>query len=196
MSPKLLNILLVLIPVALYFAYIDPMYSGQPGLIWTPDDSIVSLQSKNKQYDNALQQVPLVISEIEKLNKDYLAISDEARAKALMLLPDRIDPVKLRNEVTSIGNKSNIAITGLSVAVDGRDDYKELGSYAVSFSVKSRYPAFKKFLENYEKSMRLFIPESIIIQKTDKKQDGAPLDSTEDLDALNIRIVSRVYYIK
>lgn len=194
MSPKLLNILLILIPVVIYFGYIDPFYTGQPGIIWTPETSISGLQAKNVQYFDALHQVELVKSGMEKLSKDYLAIDEVSKEKAIMLLPDSINDVKLRNEVVAVAAKAGIAISGLKVDKNTTQLFsKDLEGYSVSFTMKANYSTFKKFMEMYEKSMRLFILDSVKITKTERKEGEI---TEEEPDMLNISVRSLVYYLK
>jgi hypothetical protein len=200
MSPKLLNILLVLTPTVLYFAYINPMYTGEPGLVFTPEKSIPVLKSESVLRTNALNQFALIESEVNKISKDYKSIDDETKAKVTMLLPDTLDSIKLRNEVVSIANNAGIALTGLKVtnSVKGFQS-KEVGSYAVDFSAKGHYSTLKRLMETYEKSMRLFVLDSVIIQrakKKDKDVDPSLADSGIDDETLTMIISYRVYYLK
>lgn len=194
MSPKLFNSLLVILPVVLYLGYLNPAYTGVEGLVWTPTNSILSLQAQNVQYANTLNQIALIEQGALDFNKDYNGISEEKKDKMEIMLSDDVDQIKLRNEIILIAAKSNIAIQTLKVEKDIKGD-KGLNFYTVTFSVKSRYPAFKKFMENYEKNMRFFILESASIERQEKKE-GDPDAIIIDDEALNISISSRVYYMK
>lgn len=198
MSPKLLNILLILLPAFLYFGYLNPMYNGVPGFIWSPEFSITALQSQNVQYKDALQQISLIETEIGKINSQYKKITDEEKLRATMLLPDKIDPIKLRNEVVSIANKKGIAISGLQVvnSCQGALD-KSLGCYLVTLTVHSRYPVLKELIEAYEKSLRLFVVSNVLISKPTKKDSqGSAVGQEEDKEALDSNMSFRVYYLK
>lgn len=194
MSPKLFNFLLVILPVVIYFGYLNPAYTGTEGLVWTPTNSILALQSQNVQYANTLSQVSLIEQGALDFNKDYNGISQEKRDKMEIMLADDVDQIKLRNEIILIAAKSNIAIQTLKVEKDTKGD-KNLNFYTVSFSVKSRYPAFKKFMENYERNMRFFILESASIERQEKNELDPNAIIIDD-EALNISITSRVYYMK
>ena len=199
MSPKLLNILLVLTPLVLYYGYLDPMYTGAPGFIWTPESSIFALQSRNVQYANSLNQIDLIEQEVGKLYKDYQSIDVDAKTKVSTLLPDTLDPIKLRNEVVSIANRSGVAITGLQVTPDTKIQSKDTKGYLISFSFKSHYSVAKALMENYEKSMRLYLLDSVAIQRVDKKTtDNSPTQSgpIDDNETLTTAVIFRVYYLK
>ena len=152
------------------------------------------LQSQNIQYTNAFDQVSLVEKEIEKINKDYLSVDSKVKDKALLLLPDSVDPIKLRSEVVSIANDAGVAISGLTVTVNGRQQAKEVGSYLVSFSTRSHYSVFKKMIEGFDKSTRFFVLESVSIQRPDSKEAGVAV--IDDGETLNCLVTFRVYYLK
>ena len=116
MSPKLLTILLILLPVTLYLGYVSPMYSGNPGLIWTPERSLPVLKSTNVLLSQSLNQIDIVQREADSISKEYSVIDPQLIATTTLLLPDSIDPIKLRNEVLNIGNKSGIAISDLAIS--------------------------------------------------------------------------------
>ncbi len=191
MSPKLFNILLIIVPAVLYFGYLDPMYNGTPGFVWTPGRSLSALKSENVQYINSINQIDLIKSEADKLNKNYQAIDPELIKKVNNLLPPSIDPIKLRNDIVSIAAKSGVAVTALTVLPDSKDQ-----AYRVAFTIRARYSLFKKFMENYEKSTRMFIltdlkinrPEAATMSERDNLEDNA--------DKLTIMIISKVYYKK
>lgn len=169
MSPKLLNVLLVLVPLVMYYGFIEPMYTGNPGIVWSPSSSIRGLQSTNVQYVNAINLVSAATLGIKKINDEYLAVSTSSIEKAELMLPDSIDRFKLRNEVISIADKSGVAITGLAIAENAKNSNGEIQSYTISFGVKARYPALKRLLQEYEKSTRFYTIESITINVADPK---------------------------
>jgi hypothetical protein len=197
MSPKLLNILLIILPVSLYFGYIDPAYTGAPGLIWTPEASIVALQSQKVQHENALDQINLVESEVNKTYKDYLSLDKEIKEKVEIMLPDSIDQFKLRNEVTSIANKTGVAIGGLKVTEMSRFKNPNVGGYKISFSVKCNYAALKNLTESYETNKRFFTIDTIGISHYVKKdENGQIIMGSENEDMLDSVISYNVYYLR
>lgn len=195
MSPKLLNVLLILIPVAFYYGYIDPMYNGTPGLVWTPQKSISVLKSENVQYTNALNQVSFLEEEIKKIDKNYKAVDGGVIASSTILLPDSLDPYNIRNEVTSIANKAGVAIVGVNVIPSNKIKSPKIGTYTVSFTLIARYPVFKKLMEEYEKSMRLFLIDSVMISRVEEKKGEEKTSVITDKEALNISVTFNVPYL-
>lgn len=193
MSPKLLNILLVVVPVFLYFGYIEPMYLGTQGFIWTPEKNLSTLKSENVQYIDAINQISAIEQASIKLNKEYTAIPIELVERINLLLPESIDPVRLRNEITSIAANSGVALTGLTITHEEKDS-----SYKVSFSVRARYGLFKKFMESYEKSTRMFTLISLSISRVSpgESNEKSLSDAEEALNKLKISVTSKVYYKK
>jgi hypothetical protein len=178
------------------------MYSGTPGLIWTPEKSLPVLKSEDMLLSQSLNQVDIVQRETDLVSKEYSAISPELIATTSQLLPDAIDTLKLRNEVLNIGNKSGIAIKGLAISPITNLNSPKLGAYKVSFNLSSKYPPFKELMRNYEKSTRLFIIESMTINRiTDEELKEKSLNESKanivDLEeTLNIQVTFRVHYLK
>lgn len=196
MSPKLFNILLVLTPLVLYFGYLSPMYEGVPGFVWTPESNINTLKSQNVQYSNALNQVDFVSKEMDKINKDYNTVDPAIKEKVILLLPDSIDPIKIRNEVVAIANESGVALNGLQVISSAKIQTKEIGTYTVSFTILAHYPVFKKLIENFEKSTRLFVLDSIIINHPEKVNDKGAPSGINDNEVLNFVVTYSINYLK
>lgn len=189
MSPKLLNILLIVAPVVLYMVLIKPLLSGT-GTFWAPEMSIKDLQRVNAEYSAALSNTAIIENGIEAIHKDYLKIDTNILNKNAQLLPKQLDEARLRNEVVSIATKQGIAIDSLEVIKDKRGT-KSADFYTVSFSLKSRYPAFKKLLEEYEKSTRFYHIESLSISRQKEDQESGAVLS--DKDILTILIKFKVH---
>lgn len=195
MSFKLLNTLLIALSAVLYLGFLSPYYTGTGGLFWTPEKSIKELQSQNVQYTNTLNQINLIKDAANALSKDFSSVPEDVVSKVNVMLADSVDPVKLRNEVLYIAGQSGIAVNNLEVVKDQRGE-KNLNFYRVSFSMKARYADLKKFVEKYERSKRLFVVENVSISR--QKIDERDKSNKENIDesALDVRIVSRVYYMK
>lgn len=196
MSPKLLNIILILVPTALYLGFITPILEGTSGLGWAPERTIAALQSQNVAYANALNQVGEIERSAQKINKDFLAITPEIQATTSIMLPNSIDPIKLRSEVITIADNAGIAISGLSVVPTILVGKGNVEAYTVSFSLKTRYATFKKIMEVYEKNLRFFIISSITIRRPEGGQVGSDPNAPLDKEALDIRVTFRVHYLK
>lgn len=198
MSPKLLNILLILVPTVLYFGYIDPLYSGNSGFLYSPEKNITALRNENIQVADNLIQANLVNDAITKMIKDYKSVDPAIMNKASLLLPDSIDDIRLRSEVLTIANKMGVGLTGLKVeTITDSSMSADLVGYKVSFSITSQYETFKKMMTSFEKNMRFYIVDNVAIARQEKKkEDSSLLTDSEDAMALSILVSFRVFYLK
>lgn len=189
MSPKILNILLVLLPVVLYFGYLEPTYTGNPGLVFTPAQSIFVLKQQNHEYKNTLTQVEMITEELNKIQKSYNAIPVDVKDRLKLLLPDSIDEIKLRNEMYNMASRAGISADRLSVT-------KGAGFYSVGIDFKARYETFKKVMEVFERSARLLILDSASIKKDEANKDKPDASIVIDEDLLNVALKFKVHYLK
>lgn len=194
MTPTNINILLAILPVALYIGYINPMTSEGPGYVWTPNQSIVQLKASDKQYSGALAQLELVEKEIAKVDINYKTVNPEDKKKIGIMLADSVDQIKLRNEIVSLAAKKGVALSGLTVEAEGISSVPLVEAYKVNFSMRVRYPVFKEFIETYEKNMRFFTLNALTIARQDKDLDSSV--KIDDIEALDITVSSYVYFLK
>ncbi len=183
MSPKLLNILLLVASFALYYLLIGPLWSGT-GSVWSPGQGITELRNLEAQYRETVSQAADLFNKGKELRAQYESIDDMTKQKMGQMVPASIDAVRLLSEVGNIANRSGIAPTNLSynegVLVD-----KLRGTYDISFTVKTSYPKFKEFMRNYETSLRLFTLQSVSF--------SAP-ENPDDLISFQVKL--RTYYLK
>lgn len=195
MSPKLLNILLVLIPAILYYFVYVPLTTGNPSAIFTPVASISSLQATNVQYTNTLSLISKIQTDIKKVNDDYKTLDIASTTKVEMMLPDSLNQLKLRREVTAISDSVGIGIKGLNVKED-KSSSANLGAYVVEFSFKARYKNIKLLLEEYEKNKRFYTIETLRISRVDVKNLKSEDLQNLDRDALLVFVTYKVNYLK
>lgn len=203
MSPKLLNILLIILPAVLYYGVFDPMYNpAAAGMGWKPTETIGSLQAKNINYVDALNTINDIQTQSKKLNDDYQALAKatttnggvSTTTKLAIMLPDTIDPIKLRNEILSIANRSGVEVSGISVKEDLTFRNPTIGSYAVVITLTSRYLPFKSLIAEYTKSMLFLNLKSMSITKV--SEDALKESLILDKNSLNIAVTYQVYYLK
>lgn len=155
MTPKLLNILLIIISGILYVYIVDPLYSGTASALFPESSSIKTLTDTRNAYDATLKEVPNIISNANKAKIQYEKISEDDRKKIMTMVPVSINDIKLMSELTNIGVESGVPIDGMGIKDKGA------GIYSVSFSVTTTYTNFKKIISFWENSMRLFRLESV-----------------------------------
>ncbi|MFA5132461.1 MAG: type 4a pilus biogenesis protein PilO [Candidatus Paceibacterota bacterium] len=169
MSPKLLNLLLIISSFAMYYLLINPLYTGV-GPIWQPENSVTSLRSLNQQYDDVLAQAESLNKEAEDLRKKYNSLDADSKKKMETMVPTSIDPVRFLSEVNKIAAESGIALVSTSYS-DTPKSATTPAAYQLSFSVKTTYAKFKEFMSNYENSLRLFTLQSVSFSAPEKEGD-------------------------
>lgn len=182
MSPKILNSLLLLISFIMYNKVIDPLYFGSESPFFNPEENVPSLVKKIDTYDATIKEVKNIINKATEAKKQYEAISVEDKKKMLLMVPTSIDDIKLLKELTLSGDPEKG--TGLPIDNLGAKD-KTNGEYSVSFSVLTTYDNFKKYMEYWENSLRLYTINSITFGP----------GKTED-DVIKFTIDMTTYYMK
>lgn len=156
MTPKILNILLLTISAFLYFAVIDPLYSGTTSFLFSDGQSFKSLIAKRDAYDKTIAAVDGLIKQANDAEITYQSVSPEDKKKILTMVPISINDIKLMNELTNIGNlPGNVPIEGMGIKDRGN------GEYTVDFNVTTTYSNFDKIIRIWENSMRLFTLQSV-----------------------------------
>lgn len=184
MSPKLLNIFLLMFSGVIYFFFINPVYTGV-GSLWTPEKGIIQLRTDKQRYTSTLDQVGTIVAQAGTLKKEYAGVTDEEKAKMQMMVPNSIDKVRLLSEITNIASQSGTTLDTLNVSDLKSYGDKAVGAYTVTFSIKATYPRFKEIMRNYETSLRLFSTESVAFSASEKETD--PI-------TFNVRMMT--YYMK
>lgn len=182
MSPKLLNTLLILASVVLYYVVMGPLWSGN-GNVWAPEKPISKLIDDQKQYDSAVSKAEELFTQGKELKTQYANVGDATKEKMLQMVPQSIDPPRLLNEVMNISYKSNVGLTGLNYTDVGSVDALR-GAYEISFGLKTTYTRFKEIMRNFDTSLRLYTLQSVSF--------SAPGD--DGLITFQVRL--RTYYLK
>ncbi|HCC06507.1 TPA: hypothetical protein DEP94_04125 [Candidatus Nomurabacteria bacterium] len=184
MSPKLINILLIVSSAALYYLVIGPLWSGT-GSVWTPSRGGVSnLKVQASQYKEAMDRADSIFKQGEDLKAEYELITEAEKQKMLLMVPMKIEKIHLLSEITHIADESGLALTNLS-AIEINSSDKLRGSYNISFGTKTTYGTFKKFMRNYENSLRLFTIDSVKFSIPDKAEDF-----------IDFKVTLKTYYLK
>lgn len=182
MSPKILNTLLLLISFIMYNYVIDPLYYGSDSPFFDPEENVPSLVKKIDTYDATIKEVSSLIKKALEAKKQYEAISPDDKKNMLLMVPISIDEIKLLKELTL--SSSNEKGTGVPLESVGVKD-KGNGEYNVSFTLYVTYDNFKKYMEYWENSLRLYSLNSI----------SFGLGKTED-DLLKFNVDMSTYYMK
>lgn len=161
MTPKLLNILLIIISGVLYIYVVNPLYSGTDSFFFASGQDIKSLTTKLATYDATIAEVPNIIKKAKDAKDQYDKISEDDRKKILTMVPVSVNDIKLMSEITNIGTEALTPIDGMGVKDKGLAKNSKEGEYSVSFTVLTTYTNFKKMMAYWESSMRLFRLQSV-----------------------------------
>ena len=183
MSKSLLKLLLAVGSFAIYYIIIDPLYTGV-GSVWQPEQSVQNLRNLNSQYEETLSQANSLYNQAENLRTQYSGISDDAKQKMKLMVPDSVDPVRLLNEVNNIANQSGLALRDLGY-ISNPPTIGNYGMYTVSFTVKTTYSKFKDLMRNYETSLRLFTVKNVSFSIPQK-----------DESLIDFQVKLETYYLK
>lgn len=165
MSPKLLNILLLTISVVLYYYVVNPLYSGTESLLFSSGQSITNLKKELDTYNKTIVAVPNLIAQANSDKALYDTIPEEDRKKILIMVPVAVNDIKLMSELTNIGVESGVPLDEMGIKDKGN------GEYLVSFTITTTYTSFKKVMEYWEKSMRLFRLQTVAFDPGKTEED-------------------------
>ena len=109
MSPKLLNILLIVASFAVYYLLIGPLWTGA-GSIWSPSRGGVStLKTEAASYQETVSQAETLFAKGKDLRNQYMAIDDETKQKMIQMVPQKVDPIRLLSEFDGIAASSGVS---------------------------------------------------------------------------------------
>ncbi len=165
MSPKLLNILLIISSWVLYNYVIDPLYFGTDSFFIESGQDIKGLVQKSKTYDKTIEIVPGLIKQAKLDQENFENILEKDKKNILVMVPVSVNEIKLMNEIANIGTDSGLVLDGMGVKDKGG------GFYSISFSVITTYTKFKKFITYWENSMRLLTLQSVSFSPGKTEED-------------------------
>lgn len=184
MSPKLLYTLLAVGSFALYYLLLSPLWTGA-GSVWAPSSGgVKDLRTQHAQYEASVEEAKDLFGKGKKLQAEYESVDSAMRDQMAVMVPEKVDPVRLLNEITAIAKASGLSIAGLSSTETATGD-KLRGAYDISFGVQTSYPKFKEFIHNYETSLRLFTLQSVSF--------ASPAQAD---DLITFQVKLRTYYLK
>lgn len=158
MIGRILPIFLIILAIAIFVAYIDPVYTKD----------IVPLKAQIKEYDSTLKAAEDFNQKEAQLATARNAIPDTSIARLDAFLPDSVDNVQLILDVTALATRAGLKLTDFStdannVAVGGSDQSsgqlplstgQKFGSLRVDVKASGSYAAFRAFLSGIEQSLR------------------------------------------
>lgn len=153
-------LLLILIAIGIFFAYIHPTYTG----------SIKASTEQIKQYDKALAAAEDYRNKESELLSDQNAINLGDRRKVETFLPDGVDNVQLILDLDALASRTGVRLSNFSITRVSEEQSEERAlrggrinieegqgyeSITLSVTALGTYQAFRKFLDGIEKSLRI-----------------------------------------
>jgi Tfp pilus assembly protein PilO len=190
-------IILIIVSLAAFFLYIDPMYTGNPE---KKEVGIKQLLKDKEKINFQTDKIRQIQKKKRELEKDYRALNasnENALDNLLKMIPDTMENARLVNYIYTIKKRSFISgMSDLRITTDQEDgakrkngkivikkekDYKSVN---LSFSFTSDYKNFVKFINDLYKSLRIIDIVSISFAPDKKVSD----DLTGDKFKFNIVI--------
>ena len=109
-------------------------------------------------------------AEADKLSRQFDALDQQSRsiseadlAKLKVMLPDSVDTVDLLNKINGISEASRTTLADVKIKIEEpktargaqTSQISGLGTVTYNFTISGPYPAFRQFLGNLERSLRL-----------------------------------------
>lgn len=162
MQSIIVKILLIAIPFIVYSQVGAPLYTGSQG-IYTPTKSIKELRDLSKDIDSANTQAKGIASKAIALKNEYSKIKEEDKEKLSKMLPEKIDIVRLLDEVTYMTAQSGFEVGQIAYVKLEKtaNEGNSREGYKISYEVKGNYPRFKRLIQNIENSLRIYTIPSI-----------------------------------
>ncbi len=181
-------IILIIISGGLFYIQIDPTYKQ------IKEDS-----QQAEEYNSIISKTTEIRKIREEQRSKLNSITSSDRTKLEKILPDHIDNIQLILDIQQIAYKysmpsiSDVSIVennnsenGKGIVAEGDELYDSVG---FSFSVISNYSAFKNFIKDLDKSLRIMDIQSISFSKLN-------LGQGESLDVYKFNVEVRTYWSK
>lgn len=163
---KYLPLILIIISIAIFFAFIDPQY-----------EEVQKLNKQKRDNDNMLQLSEELQRRRELLQSSYNGIGTEERKQLEKLLPDTVDNVRLVLDINNIAEEYDITINNIEISKDVNSSEKsttvassveratDIGTIRFGFTVNSNYTTFINFMKDLEETLRIIDIRSLNIRK-------------------------------
>jgi Tfp pilus assembly protein PilO len=163
---KYLPLILIIISIAIFFAFIDPQF-----------EEVQKLNKQKRDNDNMLQLAEELQRRRELLQSAYNNIGTEERKQLEKLLPDTVDNVRLVLDINNIAEEYGISIQNIEISKDSPDANQsstvassveratDIGTIRFGFTVTSNYEIFINFMKDLEETLRIVDIRSLNIRQ-------------------------------
>lgn len=137
-------VIFLLLSVAVYLAYIDPMYIETKKIL-----------AREQELIGYIADAETAQAKIDALKTQYAAFPPGSDRALHVLLPDSIDSTRLIVDMDAVISRFGLVMKSPGVIVEPFDAETNLVKHRVSFSVTAPYPVFRNFLHDLESSLAL-----------------------------------------
>jgi len=151
---RLLPIFAIIIAIGIFFAYINPTWSGP----------ISQAKQQIASYDSALAAAATFTQKENQLIAQENAIPAASLTRLSTYLPDGVNNVQLILDLNSLAQRSGLVLSNFNVSNNQTTttgtptnlppSTSLVNSLTLSVSAKGSYPAFRTFLAATEQSLR------------------------------------------
>jgi Tfp pilus assembly protein PilO len=158
MNSRILPVLALLIAISIFFAYVNPTWSG----------SIAATKAAIASDDQALVAASQYTAQQNQLASARNAINSTDLARLAIFLPDSVDNVGLILNLNALAARSGLSLSNIDVTTNTASSASAsptgairtasvdpVSSVDLSLSAIGTYAALQNFLKNMEQSQRL-----------------------------------------
>lgn len=168
MTSRILPVIILLVAIGLFFAYVHPTYTG----------SVAELRSEIASYDAALKAAEAYREKEAELIAERSALPPADLARLEAFLPDGVDNVQLILDLNALADRTGILLSDFDTTeVDDEQsgDLEQIplasdeltDSIELSVNAVGSYASFKQFLDGVEWSLRPLDLVSLTISESD-----------------------------
>ena len=146
-----ITILILLgISVAVFFGFIDPLYKD-----------VQAVKAQSAQLNDALNNTKQIQNIRDSLLERFNSIEPQDIDQIKKLLPNNIDNVRLILEIDKVAARHGMFVNDIGISETGNGNSSfgpqnvPYGSLDLSFTISGSYEAFRGFIVDLEKSLRL-----------------------------------------
>ena len=168
MNSRVLPLLALMASVAIFFIFIQPLWTG----------SIALTKAAIASDDQALAAAKAYTAQQNQLIAARNAMDPTDLTRLTTLLPDSVDNVGIILDLNALAARSGFALTNIDVSKDALSSAttpsgsqapgaSPVGSVDLSLSGSGTYAAFQAFLQGVERSQRLLDVQDLVVKGSD-----------------------------
>lgn len=159
------------------------LLSGAVYVIWidTPYKDVATLREKAKVIEGYIADADSAQAKLDKITEKYKAFPQDGDHRLQVLLPEKIDTVRLVIDVNEIAMRHGMTISKPMASKAAKDETsaREYAPYSLSFTTTATYKVFREFLGDLERSLALREIVSLAFTSSESTPDSNGVVSPE-----------------